>query len=208
MVNFAAMQKKNQKFFVSVVMPDRVGILRDASEALFKLGANIVDLRQNVTGGFFTLLALCEFPGGAPPRAETVREAVARAVASPSAIVSFQPAPAESPAKSGERYVAAFTGPDAPGRIAKIAAVFAAAGANVEDWRHDLSDPERTLTIGVVTLPPDCDSAALRKELESAMRPMRLAVSLLHENIFRATNEVGPIAALLGLSPGEVSRNA
>ncbi|MBQ7667531.1 MAG: hypothetical protein IJS46_06010 [Kiritimatiellae bacterium] len=202
------MQDNGHRFFASVVMPDRVGILRDATGAIFALGANIVDLRQSVTGGFFTLLAVCEFPSGSRSQEPEALAAITRAVACESAVVSFRPAPAVEPTAAGERYVAAFTGPDAPGRIAKIAAVFAAAGANVEDWRHDLSDPERTLTIGVVTLPETCAVEALRRDLEREMRPMKLSVSLLHENIFRATNEVGPIAALFGASPEEVSRNA
>lgn len=195
-------------FLASVVMPDRVGILRDATGALFRLGANIVDLRQNVTGGFFTLLALCEFPQDCQPDALRVRDELFAAVACDSAMVSFSAAPSEKTPVHSERYVAAFIGPDAPGRIAKIAEVFAAAGANVEDWRHDLSNPERTLTIGVVSIPDSCDVSKLRSELENALSPMRLAVSLMHENIFRATNEVGPISKLLSSSIAEASRNS
>ena len=71
----------------------------------------------------------------------------------------------------------------------------------------DLSDPVRTLTIGVVTIPPAADLAALRAALDAELAPLGLSTSLLHENIFRATNEVGPIRTLLG-DGSAVSRNS
>ena len=40
-----------------------------------------------------------------------------------------------------------------------------------------------------------------------ALAPLGLSTSLLHENIFRATNEVGPIRTLLG-DGSAVSRNS
>ena len=100
-------------------------------------------------------------------------------------------------APAGERYVASVMGPDRPGRIHEIARIFADAGVNVEDWRHDFSDPARTLTVGIVTVPPSCDVTALQKTLADTLGPTGLATSLRHENIFRATNEVGPIRNLL-----------
>ena len=67
---------------------------------------------------------------------------------------------------------------------------------------------ERTLTVGIVTVPPDCDVAALQRSLADALGPTGLATSLRHENIFRATNEVGPIRNLLDPSVPDVGRNA
>lgn len=200
------MKQLKQRFLVSVVMPDRVGILRDVTGALSGLGVNFTDLRQAVVGGVFTLSAIAEFASPAEPAA--LVEAVRAALPDMDAAVHACPCAAhDAPAPAGERYVVAVTGPDSPGRIHRIAKVFAARGANVEDWRHDLSDPARTLTIGVVTIPPGTDPAALRGELETELGPLGLSTSLLHENIFRATNEVGPIRNLLGGAPS-VSRNA
>ena len=197
------------RFLVTVALPDRVGILRDATGALFAKGANFTDLRQSVVGGVFTLLAVAEFPSAtdAPPDPAALAIAVREALPEKDACIDVRPCPPPMDAPAGERYVAAFTGPDCPGRIHRIAKVFAGRGVNVEDWRHDLTDPEHTLTIGVVTLPGHCDPADVRAALEKELAPLRLAVSLLHENIFRATNEVGPIAELLGSAP-PVSRNA
>ncbi|MGI6495128.1 MAG: glycine cleavage system protein R [Kiritimatiellia bacterium] len=203
----------SKRYLVTTVLADRVGIIRDVSGALFALGANLTDVRQAVIGGMFVLNAIAEFE--APRDAGEIRAKVSEALAgaSPAAGISVLPcgpAVAQSGARTvdGDRYVASFSGPDRPGRIHAIAEIFARHGANVEDWRHDLSDPARTLTIGVVTLAAGSDPLALQDELRDAFAPLGLATSLLHENIFRATNEVGPIVQLFGGRSNGVSRNA
>ena len=204
------------RFLVTTALPDRVGILRDVTGALFARGANFTDLRQTVIGGVFTLSAIAEFEAPADP--DSLVAAVRAALPERDACVDVRPcAPvarrasdgtgrsalsitrlSSGAAPAGERYVASVMGPDRPGRIHEIARIFADAGVNVEDWRHDFSDPERTLTIGIVTVPPSCDVPALQRTLAEALGPTGLATSLRHENIFRATNEVGPIRTLLG----------
>lgn len=208
----------NTRFLVTTALPDRVGILRDVTGALYALGANFTDLRQTVVGGIFTLSAIAEFEAPADPAAlaGAVRAALpekdacvdVRPCAAPASHVAMRIERTSAPRAAGERYVVSVTGPDSPGRIHRIAKVFAAHGANVEDWRHDLSDPARTLTIGVVTIPASADLAALRAALDAELAPLGLSTSLLHENIFRATNEVGPISVLLDPATAAVSRNA
>ena len=207
----------NARFLVTTALPDRVGILRDVTGALFALGANFTDLRQTVVGGIFTLSAIAEFESPADPAAlaAAVRAALpekdacvdVRPCAAPASHVAMRIERTSVPRGAGGRYVVSVTGPDSPGRIHRIAKVFAAHGANVEDWRHDLSDPARTLTIGVVTIPASADLAALRAALDAELAPLGLSTSLLQENIFRATNEVGPISALIGGGIA-VSRNS
>ena len=208
----------NTRFLVTTALPDRVGILRDVTGALFDLGANFTDLRQTVVGGIFTLSAIAEFESPADPAAlvAAVRAALpeqdacvdVRPCAAPASHVAMRIERTSAPRGAGGRYVVSVTGPDSPGRIHRIAKVFAAHGANVEDWRHDLSDPARTLTIGVVTIPASADLEALRAALDAELAPLGLSTSLLQENIFRATNEVGPISVLLDPGIPDAGRNA
>lgn len=207
------------RFLVTAVLPDRVGILRDVTGALFNSGANLTDLRQTVVGGVYTLVAIAEFPPDGPRAREPewldydvetrIQLAVRAALPDKVARVFAQPCAAhDAPPAAGERYVVSVVGPDRPGRVHEIARILADAGVNAEDWRHDFSDPERTLTVGIVTVPPSCDVTALQKSLADALGPTGLATSLRHENIFRATNEVGPIRNLLDPATKGVSRNA
>lgn len=197
------MSNPSYSYLVATILADRVGILRDVTGALLKAGANLTDLRQNVIGGQFVLFAIADFekPQQTEELAKLVRDALPEKGDALNVRVSQRPTH-ELPHDEQEdnrknRYVAAVIGPDSPGRIYRIAEIFARHNVNVEDWRHDFSVPERTLTIGVVTIPPTCECARLRAELQECFREEGLAVSLLHENIFRATNEVGPIAQLL-----------
>ncbi len=203
----------SHSYLVTCILTDRVGILRDVSGALFQAGANLTDVRQNVIGGQFVLFAIADFAEAQEPSAvaRLITDALPEKEDASVRVRPCDPHPASprSPAADGaERYVVAVTGPDAPGRIFRMAEIFARCHVNVEDWRHDFSVPEHTLTIGVVTVPATCDCVALRESLREAFREDGLAVSLLHENIFRATNEVGPIAQLLRNRNNGVSRNA
>ncbi len=201
---------QSKRFLVTTILHDRVGILRDVSGALCALGANLTDLRQNVIGGMFVLSTIAEFTRAI--KDEEIVHALIGALDDKVdiSVEECEPAVAQSGARTvdGERYVASFSGPDRPGRIHAIAEVFARHGANVEDWRHDLSDPAHTLTVGVVTLASGSDPLAIQSELRETFGSMGLAASLLHENIFRATNEVGPIIDLLANRSKGVSRNA
>ena len=194
----------DKTFLITAMLPDRVGILRDITGVIFLQGGNLTDLRQTIIGGVFSLSCVAEFTGAPDP----ARRCAAIAADRPEkdAQISVMPCAAatfDSPPAAGERYVAAVSGPDRPGRVHAIAEIFAANGVNVEDWRHDLSNRDRALTIGIVTVPDACDVRRLQRELSDKLAPFGMAVSLRHENIFRATNEVGPIDALMKAVPGK-----
>ena len=196
-------------FLIMAVMPDRVGILRDVTGVIFRNGGNLTDLRQTIIGGVFSLSCVAEF--AKTPDIDALRGAILAKLPERDAVVAVLPCAANSfddPAVAGERYVASVSGPDRPGRVHMIADIFAASGVNVEDWRHDLSDRNRALTIGIVRVPAGCDLPGLQKELCEKLGKYGMATSLRHENIFRATNEVGPISALLDKTSGKEVANA
>lgn len=192
------MKQIERTFLITAVLPDRVGILRDVTGVIFIQGGNLTDLRQIIIGGVFSLSCVAEFEG--TPDAEKIRRAILADLPEKDAQVSVMPCAStsfDSSSVAGERYVAAISGPDRPGRVHMIAEIFAAHGVNVEDWRHDLSDRNRALTIGIVRVPVDCNVKQLQDELSRELAPFNMVTSLRHENIFRATNEVGPIEVLL-----------
>ena len=185
-------------YLITAILPDRVGILRDVTGVIFKAGGNLTDLRQMIMGGIFSLSCVAAFETSQEVAA--LRSAILAELPEPDATVIVIPCAlhsADSAPVSGERYAAAVSGPDRPGRVHRIAAIFASHGVNVEDWRHDFSDPSRALTIGLVRVPAGCDVQKLQAELAADMAKFNMVASLRHENIFRATNEVGPIDALL-----------
>ena len=192
------MKLKASTLLITTVLPDRIGILRDVTGVIFEAGGNLTDLRQIIMGGVFALSCVATFETNQD--CDTLREAILSGLPEDNANIVVIPCALNSSVNSpvsGERYAAAVSGPDRPGRVHMIAKIFAAHGVNVEDWRHDLSDPNRALTIGLVRVPAGCDVQKLQTELAADMAKFNMVASLRHENIFRATNEVGPIDALL-----------
>lgn len=202
------MQNKSEFFTLSLLLPDRIGILRDVTGAVFKLGCNLLDLHQNVVGTFFSLAAYIDAPAGVT--ADALESAVLAALPDSDkagVTVLTAPPPSSGVSSNGERYVAALRGENRPGWVFRAASVFAGLGVNVEDWRHDGTDPKHTLTIGVVTVPAD-RVAEVRRGLAEKFAPDGISSTLTQENIFRATNEVGPVVNLLDPTSERISRNA
>ena len=203
------MKKTEKTFLITAILPDRVGILRDVTGVVFLQGGNLTDLRQIIIGGVFSLSCVAQFEGTPDP--VKIRSAILADLPEKHAEVSVIPCSANSFDASpvvGERYVAAVSGPDRPGRVHMIAEIFASHGVNVEDWRHDLSDSNRALTIGMVRVPAGCDVQHPQSELSQTQAAYGMVASLRHENIFRATNEVGPIDALIKKNDEGVPFNA
>lgn len=192
------MEKK--VYIISVVIPDRIGIIRDVTGCVTELGGNLTDLNQIVMGGIFSLNCLAEFE--CEIEVSAIREKLDQFFSDTPDAVRIVAANAKAVSSAhkvdnSKYYVAAISGPDQPGRIHLITKLFASYGVNVEDWRHDLSDKNNALTIGLITIPEDCKLTQLQAELREIMSPYGVSCSIRHENIFRATNEVGPISALL-----------
>jgi len=197
-------------FAVSVMIPDRVGVLRDVTRTIFELKGNIGDLRQMVVDGCFTLTcmvtwgrkasALQQNKQGrcpAPPDAETIRSAIQSNLVGGDVVVrEFAPAKCASVIK-GERYVFTVQGPDKPGRVFSVSDFFTSRGINVEDWSHRITSSGLAFNSGTVTVPQKTDIAKMQIEFVKQMTKLGLSAKLFHENIFKATNDIGPIQSLL-----------
>lgn len=184
-------------FAVSVTLPDRVGVLRDVTQAILELQGNLLDLRQMVVGGCFSLTCIATLPSGTC--AETLRAAIENHMAPDEAgvLVRSYVAAAAPVVANGARYVFTVNGPDAPGRVFEVAQFFVERGINIEDWQHVTTAPGTAFNVGLVTIPDDLNLHSVQEDFARRLAPLGLSARLLHENIFRATNEIGPIHALL-----------
>jgi predicted amino acid-binding ACT domain protein len=108
----------------------------------------------------------------------------------------FAPVTREHALAHGRRYVLVVTGDDRPGILKTTTGALAARGINIEDWTYHVEGP-RVTYIGVLTVPDGVRVADVQRALHRALDPMGLQCRMQHENIFRATNEVGPIKALM-----------
>jgi glycine cleavage system transcriptional repressor len=173
-----------------------VGILREISTAIFDKGGNIEDISQTVVQHYFTVTLTATFDRALQPEAveAAIRERFDPGEAS--VLVRHHSAPRPAHATDGERFMLILRGRDRPGILKAVTVFLADRRINIEDWRVLISG-ETALHIGEVTLPRTLDLKQTQADLHRTMKPLGLDSQLQHENIFRATNDIGPIKRLL-----------
>ena len=189
------MSEKYSRHIVAVLLPDRVGALRDVTAVIVKLNGNIAGMRQSVVDGFFSLIFTSEHPAGVTSE-EICKALVAQLEPAAGVMVQHyasRPAPALA---AGARYVAMTRGPDRPGTIHAISSFFVEHGINIEDWQAEAEEAVVVYTAQIV-LPATADFQGIQEAFRTRMTARGLSATICHENIFRATNEVGPIKGLL-----------
>ena len=186
------------RFVVSVLVPDRVGILRDIVTPLTEMGANIDGISQTVVGGYFTVILTSSFDE--PRTTDSVLKSILDDFTAGEASVVVRPhTPAARPAATTERdrYIVTITGPDRPGILKMVTGFLAAKRVNIEDWYFEYQQ-ERVTHIGEITVPARLDVKQVQDEFRQMLAKVGMTASIQHENIFRATNEIGAISPLLG----------
>jgi glycine cleavage system transcriptional repressor len=175
---------------------DRVGIVSDVSSRIAGLGGDIADLSQTTLRGFFTLILLATFPeevtlaalraeldgirdepGADPDLAVIVRE------------LTEHPGP-EPVAPSDEEYVLAVRGPDRVGLLADVTRICKEHQLNILDLSTRKSDGQYVTLLHVDTSRAQ-PLEGLRHALETAGAQRGFAFTLQHNDVFRATNEIG-----------------
>lgn len=195
---------ESSRHIITVLLPDRVGALRDVTSAIVTLGGNIGGIRQTIVDGFFNLVFTAEHP--AAVTSEHIRkELLARLEADAAVFVRTYTSRPPPPLTTGARYVAMTRGPDRPGTIHAISAFFVEYGINIEDWQAE-SEGADVVYLAQVALPASAGFREVQEAFRSRMAERGLTATICHENIFRATNEVGPIKGLL--ESGKVSTQA
>ena len=184
-----------QRFITSVFVTDRVGLLRDVTQAVFSLDGNIGSIRQTVVDGFFTLVFTADFPEQVTP--EALRSLITVSLEA-GAVVTVMDCPEvpQTVVPEGSRFVVTTRGEDRPGTIFAITSFLVEHGVNIEDWIVE-NDAGQVVYIAQVVVPEAVDFKMIQERFRAAMAERNLAGLLCHENIFRATNEIGPIKALL-----------
>jgi glycine cleavage system transcriptional repressor len=181
---------------ISVMSRDRVGIVADVSGRIAGLGGDIADLSQTTLRGFFTLILLARFPDGVS--LESLRDELDRIREEPGADpdlevivreVTGDPDP-EPVAPSDEEYVLAVRGPDRIGLLADVTRICKEHELNILDLSTRSSDGQYVTLLHV-----DASNAQpldrLRAALDETGAAHGFAFTLQHNDVFRATNEIG-----------------
>ena len=134
---------------ITVIGPDRPGIVADVAEALAQVGANLTDSTMTRLRGHFAMTLICTGPPAS--RAEA---ALAPIVADGQLLATVRQVGADAVSTPfGEPYLMAVHGADRLGIVAALTRVLAAAGGNVTDLTTRLTGPLYVL-VAEVELPP------------------------------------------------------
>jgi glycine cleavage system transcriptional repressor len=143
---------------ITVIGPDRTGIVADVSEALAGVGANLSDSTMTRLRGHFAMTLICTGPD-----AGTVEKALAPLSADGRLLATVRAVPPETDtAGAGEPYLVSVHGADRLGIVAAVTRVVAAAGGNITDLTTRLTGPLYVLVAEVEVPPGVVDGLATR----------------------------------------------
>ncbi|GGL03066.1 glycine cleavage system protein R [Mangrovihabitans endophyticus] len=161
---------------ITVLGPDRTGIVAEVSEALAGVGANLSDSTMTRLRGHFTMTLICT---GAS--ASEVEKALAPLDGLLSSVRAVEPE--KESGVTGEPYLVSVHGADRLGIVAAVTRVVAASDGNITDLTTRLTGPLYVL-IAEVDLPP---GAADRLAMRLAATGQELGVDV---TLRRAESEV------------------
>lgn len=187
--------KSTKKYVVSVLTLDQVGLLADITKAIFELKGNIGNIRQSIVNEYFSLVFISQHPTTQSP--EIIQAKINSVLENPlSVVVSRSQAPSAAKEDNHNRYIVMTNGPDNLGTVHAIASFMVEYGVNIEDWIVETTE-DNVIYIAQVLIPKTVITADIQQAFKEKMSKIGLMGTICHENIFRATNEIGPIKALL-----------
>lgn len=159
---------------VTVIGPDRPGIVAEVTGALARIGVNLEDSSMTILGGHFAMMLLART--GSDAGLAEVEQAVA-ALAGDLVVTVRQVAPRTGPAAGGTAYLLSVHGADRPGIVSAVTGVVAAAGGNITDLSTRLAGALYVLT-AEVDLPATADPDRVRRGLDDTAAALGVRATL------------------------------
>ncbi|ONI71745.1 amino acid-binding protein [Kribbella sp. ALI-6-A] len=155
---------------VTVIGPDRPGIIADVTEALAQVGVNLEDSTMTLLRGHFAMMIVCTGPFG------PVKEAL-EPLRGELVITVREMGPETAHAPLGAPYILSVHGADRPGIVSAVTRMIATAGGTVTDLTTRLSGELYVMT-AEVELPPSAELPMLMRALEITAEELGVGVSL------------------------------
>jgi len=149
---------------VSIIGPDRVGLVSAISGRLFDLGADLGDTSFAVLGGGAEFTAICEFPGGMELEAlQAELEALPQIVDAVVKVSRFELASVH-PASETITHTITVSGGNSPGLMARLCEVFEQSNANIvrlNSERVPGGEHSQYVITAAVAIPPQNENTCL-----------------------------------------------
>ena len=183
-----------KKVIITIIGPDKPGIISAVSGILFTQGCNIENISQTILQSEFAGICLVSMPSELT--IETLNEALGSGLPGQSLqihVKPLDPAMELSGKPITEPFIVSTCGPDKKGIVAVISKVIADAGVNISNLKAVFeggNNPDRNIMIFEIDVPVDADFQTLSEKLKHKAMELHLDLNIQHKNIFDAVNRI------------------
>ena len=172
---------------LTVVTPDKRGIIADLSDILTRLQVAVLELSQTVVRDYFTIIVVIELPEtlSSTELIQSVENTMANGAGV--SLLAYKPGLPKRQATGS--YILTASGSADSGVLHTISTLIAARGGNFTDLSSRVVDQQMNL-VAEIDLPQDVALDQLQIDLEHAGSEAGLHVRLHHQALFQATNEI------------------
>jgi glycine cleavage system regulatory protein len=169
-----------QRLLVMTVLgPDRPGLVRSLADLVAEHGGNWLESRMSRLGGQFAGILRVEVPG----ERESALVAALHALSSQGLAIVVHPDQSKPVAQATRQSLLEIMGQDRPGIVRQISQALANHGVNVEELHTGcasaaMSGETLFKASARLSIPPSCDTAQLRRELEEIAADLIVEISL------------------------------
>lgn len=182
------------KIVISVLGPDRPGIIAAISQVLFETGCNIENVSQTILQAEFSgIFIVVPPPAMAPAQVQACLQERLAPLHQHVFVKPVEPSPQGHPPPASQPFVITTQGPDRKGLVAGITEVIAAFGANVTNLQAVFKGgirPGDNIMIYEIDLPLTVDQPSFRAKLRERAASLGLEVSIQHRRIFETLNRI------------------
>ena len=181
------------KAVISVLGPDRPGIIAAVTRMLFEKNCNIENVSQTILQSEFSGIFIVVLP--AEQSLADLHGYLEDGLRPLNHHVFVKPLEVAGPVFTIARSEPFFTtkGPDRKGLVAAITEIIARYGVNVTNLQAVFKggdDPDSNIMIYEVDIPADIDQQGLYTDLRAKATELSLQISIQHRNIFEAINRI------------------
>ncbi len=182
------------KVVISVLGPDRPGIIAAVAKMLVEKDGNIENVSQTILQSEFSGIFIVALPSQVS--IEELEAFLKEGLAPLDHHVFVKPletGKAPFRMEKSEPFVITTRGPDRKGLVAAITEIIARYGVNVTNLQAVFKggdDPNNNIMIYEVDIPADIDQTAFYTDLRNKAAELSLQISIQHRNVFAALHRI------------------
>ncbi len=180
-----------KKIVLSVLGPDRPGIIAAVAKVLYEQGCNLEDVTQTILQNEFMGIFIASLDDTGEE--DKVLAALQASISPLNLFVHLRPLSAGPELPGGEPFIITTVGPDRPGLVAGITDVLAGHGVNITNLKavsQGSGDRRRYIMIYEIDIPPTSDYHLIRTTLYERAGALGLDINLQHREIFEQVHRV------------------